>query len=908
MANGRYTKLIYDFSSSLVIINKSLTLTGGWNSSFSLQDGYSIIDGEKIYAGVTNVAPDTTLSNFIITNSYGVGNDLGGFLTLDQVAVINNVAQGVSNSFANMTIKNTTISNNGGIGLVNGGGNISVFNSTITNNVSTYSSTYGGGIRNTFGTVTITNSIVANNSAPQSPDCYNMEYGGGALISNGYNIIGSISGCAITATTGDQFNVNPKLSPLLPSGYQALEPLSSAINAGNHLTCLQNDQRGVDRLADAKCDIGAYEYTVPGAATKLFAVNSEIMHTPLNSPFLHPLQVVALDANGSPVGGVYINFSVPNTGPSGMFNGTNSNSANAITTFSGLATSPTLIAGSQIGNYVVNATAPNISSVAAFNLHNGAWFVSPTGVNTNNCLDVTAPCASVFGVLEKPEFVAGETIWLSSGVYPWPNSTSIAINKDVNIEGGWSSTFNLIEGVSEINGGCFLVSYPNLASVKVTRIDFKNVSCIHNNGNLVIENSSIRNIDQIWNTDYGNLTLSNVTVSGKSSMPSAIRNQGILTLLNATITGNQGFTVGGIENESPGTVYLKNSIIAGNTAQNPVDYASADCVGAFISLGNNIIGTIGSQSIYGNYDCYGNWSATDMLGSDISPIPLSKILVPAIQLDASSGQWSHPLMLNSIAINSGDSCPATDQRGVSRPQGGACDIGAYEYVFDRSPSSALIRTYDVGNATILPGTKVCDETNWACPGGDVEAKNAHRFAKDLYDFYLAEHNRLSLDDQGIEILSAVNYGNNYQNAYWNGYMAVFGDGFTNSDDVAIHELTHGVTQYESNLFYFYQSGAINESFSDLWGEYYDQLNGLGTDTPAVRWLIGEDIIGATPIRNMSNPPAYGDPDKMTSPNYDISAADNGGVHTNSGVNNKAVSLMVDGGTFNGRTVTALGWD
>ena len=138
---------------------------------------------------------------------------------------------------------------------------------------------------------------------------------------------------------------------------------------------------------------------------------------------------------------------------------------------------------------------------------------------------------------------------------------------------------------------------------------------------------------------------------------------------------------------------------------------------------------------------------------------------------------------------------------------------------------------------------------------------------------------------------------------------VYGDeyGFPLADDVVAHELTHGVTQYESNLFYYYQSGAINESFSDLWGEYYDQTNGLGTDTATVKWQIGEDISVWVAIRNMSNPPDFGDPDKMSSPNYYEGDEDNGGVHHNSGINNKAVFLMVDGGSFNGKTVTALGW-
>src|SRR5512147_1009001 len=146
----------------------------------------------------------------------------------------------------------------------------------------------------------------------------------------------------------------------------------------------------------------------------------------------------------------------------------------------------------------------------------------------------------------------------------------------------------------------------------------------------------------------------------------------------------------------------------------------------------------------------------------------------------------------------------------------------------------------------------------------------------------------------MTIISTVHYGSGYQNAFWTGSQMVYGDayGFPLADDVVAHELTHGVTQYESNLFYYYQSGAINESFSDLWGEYYDQTNGQDI-YPDSEWLLGEDVIGYYdgPFRSMSNPPAFGDPDKMSSINYYIGTGDNGGVHSNSGINNKAVYLM-----------------
>jgi hypothetical protein len=104
-----------------------------------------------------------------------------------------------------------------------------------------------------------------------------------------------------------------------------------------------------------------------------------------------------------------------------------------------------------------------------------------------------------------------------------------------------------------------------------------------------------------------------------------------------------------------------------------------------------------------------------------------------------------------------------------------------------------------------------------------------------------------------------------------------------------------------------QSGAINESLSDIFGELIDLTNSKGDDTAAVRWLMGEDLpIGE--IRSMKNPGLFGDPDRMTSASYVCGTSDQGGVHTNSGIGNKAAFLMVDGATFNGKTITGIGID
>lgn len=202
-------------------------------------------------------------------------------------------------------------------------------------------------------------------------------------------------------------------------------------------------------------------------------------------------------------------------------------------------------------------------------------------------------------------------------------------------------------------------------------------------------------------------------------------------------------------------------------------------------------------------------------------------------------------------------------------------------------------------------------TEGSAASGILDVDRAYDYTGDTYDFYWSRHRRDSIDNAGMALISTTRYCSTrssdpcpYRNAFWNGQQMVYGQGFV-ADDVVAHEMTHGVTGRTSRLFYYYQSGAINEAFSDIWGEFVDLTNGKGNDSSSVRWLVGEDIPGGA-IRSMSNPPAYGDPDRMTSDRYWCNEEDNGGVHVNSGVGNKAAFLMVDGGTFNRKTVTGLG--
>ncbi|MEG9295841.1 M4 family metallopeptidase [Mangrovibacillus sp. Mu-81] len=191
---------------------------------------------------------------------------------------------------------------------------------------------------------------------------------------------------------------------------------------------------------------------------------------------------------------------------------------------------------------------------------------------------------------------------------------------------------------------------------------------------------------------------------------------------------------------------------------------------------------------------------------------------------------------------------------------------------------------------------------------DRPAVDAHYNSEKVYEYYLNEHGRNSLDDEGMPIQSVVHYGDNYNNAFWNGTYMVYGDGdgefmvpLSAGLDVAAHEMAHGVTSNSANLQYRNQSGALNEAFSDIFGALIDDEN----------WEMGEDIMapaakesGRESLRSLSDPSKYpvkadygpyGNGDGMYPSNmdefYDLPLnLDNGGVHINSSIINHAAYL------------------
>jgi thermolysin len=248
------------------------------------------------------------------------------------------------------------------------------------------------------------------------------------------------------------------------------------------------------------------------------------------------------------------------------------------------------------------------------------------------------------------------------------------------------------------------------------------------------------------------------------------------------------------------------------------------------------------------------------------------------------------------------------------------------------------RTNDVliGRAQLGPGDVASDDDNdWT----DGTVDDAHVYAGYTYDFYFKRFGRHGLDNDNIALLSLANpvrrsdlvtYFDQFPDFFVNAFYAgngtmVYGVGlppgfFINSPvgrqtfdfasgalDVVTHELTHGVTEFTSNLIYLNESGALNEAFSDMMGtasEFFFQPAGSGL--LHADYEIGEDVVRPGGLRSLDNPGLFGDPDHYSK--RFLGVEDNGGVHTNSLIASHAFYLAIEGGTnrTSGISVTGVG--
>jgi len=219
------------------------------------------------------------------------------------------------------------------------------------------------------------------------------------------------------------------------------------------------------------------------------------------------------------------------------------------------------------------------------------------------------------------------------------------------------------------------------------------------------------------------------------------------------------------------------------------------------------------------------------------------------------------------------------------------------------PTSRVI--YSAGNTEQLPGTVA--RTDVDPPTGDAAVDEAHASSAQVWALFAEQFGRLSVDGAGSTLSVTVHYGQDYDNAFWDGSQLVFGDGdgevfdrFTKPMDVMAHEFTHGVTQFSAGLTYQGQSGALNESVSDVFASMTKQRS-LSQQAAEADWLIGEGLfrpgINAKALRSMLEPgTAYDDPQLGRDPqvgsmaDYVDTSEDNGGVHLNSGIPNRAFAL------------------
>ncbi len=213
--------------------------------------------------------------------------------------------------------------------------------------------------------------------------------------------------------------------------------------------------------------------------------------------------------------------------------------------------------------------------------------------------------------------------------------------------------------------------------------------------------------------------------------------------------------------------------------------------------------------------------------------------------------------------------------------------------------------YDGRNQRVLPGGIVRKEGDPAT--GDNAVDSAYDGAGDVYDLYLNQYRRDSLDGNGMTLVSTVHHRNSYNNAFWNGQQMAYGDGdgviFTNMTELSIvgHELSHGVVQFSGGLVYRDQSGALNESFADVFGALTVQRK-LKQTVCEADWLVGSGILGPNingeALRSLKTPgEAYDDqllgkdPQPYHMDYYVNTTSDNGGVHINSGIPNHAFYLL-----------------
>ncbi len=306
-----------------------------------------------------------------------------------------------------------------------------------------------------------------------------------------------------------------------------------------------------------------------------------------------------------------------------------------------------------------------------------------------------------------------------------------------------------------------------------------------------------------------------------------------------------------------------------------------------------------------------NISETNRLAYKFDIYATAPLYRADVYIDAKTGQF----IFENKRIHHAN-VPATGTSLYNGTVSFTADNASGPYRLRQTADGSGIQTFDLNNSTNYNSAVdvTSSSTNFTSNPTGVQA---HFGAERTHKYFSQKHGRNSYNNAGAIIKSYVSYSSNYVNAFWDGSRMTYGDGDgvnygpLVSLDICGHEIAHGVTEYSANLVYSYQSGALNESFSDIFGESIEKF-ASGTND----WLMGDDIgAGGSggALRSMSNPNAYGDPDTYLGTNWYSGSGDNGGVHINSGVQNFWFYVLSVGksGTNdlgNSYNVTGIGMD
>jgi Zn-dependent metalloprotease len=266
-----------------------------------------------------------------------------------------------------------------------------------------------------------------------------------------------------------------------------------------------------------------------------------------------------------------------------------------------------------------------------------------------------------------------------------------------------------------------------------------------------------------------------------------------------------------------------------------------------------------------------------------------------------------PYLLLELGKRTGKPCYLETLAATLRRQEAVCQRRAR--LFDNRSAGAgasLIEIYDCHGREERPGTRARFEGE--APVQDADIDNAYEFSRAVRNYYLEVHGRNGIDARGMKMISSVKFGSGYNNAFWDGEQMTYGTGDRDIFasfvllDICGHEITHGVSEFESGLKYWRQAGALNESHSDVFGKMIE-AHAKDQTVDQIDWVLGRGVfmpeIEGEGIRNMLHPgTAYDDPRLGKDPQPDCMSKyiemsfDNGGVHYNSGIVNRAFALFV----------------